>query len=166
MNGQMVFNRPTRLLVASNVVLLLIVSAELLIPARPASASAAEGNGSNAGLPEFGDTTIAAPPIVQFVDMVERPLFYIDRRMPEPEVEQAAPPSPLRLTLEGVAIAGGSRVAVLRNPGGQGLVQLAEGESHEGWTLDSLSSTSATFSRNGKQSTELLLDPASTGRRR
>ena len=46
------------------------------------------------------------------------------------------------------------------------LLQLAEGDSHEGWTLDSLSSSNATFSRDGSQSTELLLEPAGNGRRR
>jgi hypothetical protein len=41
------------------------------------------------------------------------------------------------------------------------LLQLAEGETHDGWTLDALTSTSAEFSR-GAQTNELLLDP-STG---
>ena len=161
-------SRPTQLLIAANVVLSLIVSAELLLPAQPGAANAAIADDQNVTLPDFGDTTIAAPPVSQLVDMTERPLFYIARRMPEPEVEEvaAAPPTPLRLQLEGIAIAGGSRVAVLRNLNGNGLVQLTEGESHEGWTLDSLSSVAATFSRNGEQRTELPLDPAGNGNRR
>ena len=161
-------SRPTRLLVAANVVLAVVVAAQLLLPAQPGTANAAAASDAAATLPEFGDTTIAAPPISQLVDMTERPLFYIARRMPEPEVEQApaAPPAPLSLKLEGIAIAGGSRVAVLRNLNGNGLVQLAEGETHDGWTLDSLSSTNATFSRNGEQSTELPLEPVGNGGRR
>ena len=162
-------SRPTRLLIAANLLMGLVVVAHLLLPAQPGTANAETTDGSNAALPEFGDTGIAAPPIGQLVDMMERPLFFPERRMPEPEVEEAPPPpmTPLRLKLEGIAIAaGGARVAVLRNLNGNGLVQLAEGESHEGWTLDSLSSTNATFSRNGEQSTELLLDPAGNGRRR
>jgi hypothetical protein len=55
---------------------------------------------------------------------------------------------------------------VLRNLSGNALVQLAEGDMHDGWTLDALTSTSARFSRNGEQATELLLDPASNGRPR
>ena len=161
-------NRPTQLLIAGNLVLGLIVAAELLVPAQPGTANAAPAGDSSAALPDFGDTTITAPPISQLVDMMERPLFYIARRMPEPEVEQAPPPppTPLRLKLEGIAIAGGSRVAVLRNLNGNGLVQLTEGESHDGWTLDELSSTAARFSRGGKQSTELPLEPVGNGRRR
>jgi hypothetical protein len=168
MKTRIALSRPTKLLIAANTVLALIVAAELLLPAQPGTANAATAGDTVAALPEFGDTTVAAPPISQLVDMMERPLFYIDRRLPEPEVETAPPPppTPLRLKLEGIAIAGGSRVAVLRNLNGNGLVQLAEGDSHEGWTLDSLSSTNATFSRDGGQSTELLLDPAGNGQRR
>ena len=161
-------SRPTQLLIAANLLLGLVVAVELLLPAQPGTANAATATDDSASLPDFGDTTIAAPPISQLVDMRERPLFYADRRMPEPEVEAVAapPPTPLRLKLEGIAIAGGSRVAVLRNLNGNGLVQLAEGESHEGWTLDSISSVAATFSRNGEQRTELPLDPAGKGNRR
>ena len=160
-------SRPTRWLIAANAMLALTVSAQLLFPAQPGTANAATTGEVSAVLPEFGNASVAAPPMSQLVDMVERPLFFVDRRIPQPEVEKAAPPppKPLRLKLEGIALAGGARVAVLRNLNGNGLLQLAEGESHDGWTLDSLSSTNATFSRNGAQSTELLLDPAGSGRR-
>jgi hypothetical protein len=161
-------SRPTRILIAANVAMALVVAAELMLPAQPGNANAAAANDSKAALPEFGDTTIAAPPFSQLVDMTERPLFYIDRRMPEPEVDTAPPPppTPLRLKLEGIAIAGGSRVAVLRNLNGNVLLQLAEGDSHDGWTLESLSSVAATFSRDGEQRTELPLEPAGNGNRR
>jgi hypothetical protein len=167
MNG-INLSRPTQILIAANVVLALIVSAEILLPSQPGTANAAAAGDGEIAMPEFGDTTIAAPPIVQLADMMERPLFYIERRMPEPKVEKAPPPppTPLSLKLEGIAIAGGSRVAVLRNLNGNGLVQLTEGESHEGWTLDELTANSARFSRNGEQSTELPLEPVGTVRRR
>jgi hypothetical protein len=54
----------------------------------------------------------------------------------------------------------------LRNLNGNGLVQLAEGDTHDGWTLDALTTSSAKFSRNGEQSTELPLEPVGNGRRR
>jgi hypothetical protein len=73
-------SRSTQLLIAANAVLALIVSAELLLPAQPGTANAAAAGGGNVTLPDFGDTTIAAPPISQLVDMTQRPLFYIDRR--------------------------------------------------------------------------------------
>lgn len=161
-------SRPTQLLLTANVILALIVAAELLLPAQPGTANAATAGDGSVTLPDFGDTSIAAPPISQLVDMMERPLFYIDRRLPEPEANTAPPTpvTPLQLKLEGIAIAAGSRVAVLRNLNGNGLVQLAEGDTHDGWTLESLSSTSASFSRNGEQRTDLPLDPVGNGHRR
>ena len=159
--------RPTQLLIAANAVLALVVTAELLLPTEPGTANAAAADSTGAALPDFGNTRVAAPPISQLVDMMERPLFYIDRRMPEPPAAIAAAPlKPLQLKLEGIAIAGGSRVAVLRNLNGNVLLQLAEGDSHDGWTLESLSSVAATFSRDGEQRTELPLEPAGNGNRR
>ena len=164
MMNRISLSRSTQILIAANLALVFIVGVELILPAQARTAADAAANSGEAAMPIFGDTTIAAPPIGQFVDMTERPLFFPDRRMPVPEVETAAPP--LRLKLEGIAIAGGSRVAVLRNLNGNSLVQLAEGESHDDWTLDELTTNSARFSRNGKQATELPLDPAGNSRMR
>lgn len=160
-------DRSTQLLVAANLLVCTVIASQLAFPARPGSQPESASVEDVANLPDFGNTKLNPPPISELSDMTERPLFYVDRRMPEPPVEavQAAPPRPLRLQLEGIAIAGGSRVAVLRNVGGNGLLQLAEGESHDGWTLDSVSSTAARFTR-GDQSTELQLDPGARGRQR
>jgi hypothetical protein len=157
-------SRPTQILMATNVVFALVITGELLLPAEPAAAQVEANNDSSNTLPDFGNTRIDAPSMSQLVDLLERPLFFPDRRMPQPEVKEASPPppTPLRLKLEGIAIAGGARVAVLRNLNGAGLLQLAEGETYDGWTLDALTSTSAQFSR-GAQTNELLLDPG-TGR--
>ena len=166
MNG-IELSRSTRLLIAANVVLALVVAGELL-PTHRGTADAASSKVGTATLPDFGDTAIDAPAFGQLVDMMDRPIFFPDRRMPSPKVEQppAPPPAPLRLKLEGIAIADGSRVAVLRSLEGDGLLQLGEGQAHKGWTLDQISSTAATFSRNGQQTTELPLDPAGASHRR
>lgn len=160
-------SRPTGLLIAGNLSLALVIATQLLLPSQPGTANAAVSAEDISALPDFGSTNIPAPPIAQFVDMLERPLFMPNRRMPEPEVQKVAPPPPrpLQLKLEGIAIAGSSRVAVLRNLNGNILMQLAEGESHEGWTLDALTSTSAKFSRDDGQASEVLLDPDSKSRR-
>jgi hypothetical protein len=157
-------SRSTQALVAANLALGLLVTLQLLYPSTASMAIDTAGDSNAAALPDFGDTSLNLPMMSQFVDMVERPLFYIERRLPKPPPKQAAPPpSPLNLQLEGVAIANGSRVAVLRNPNTRQLVQIEEGGTHDGWTLESVDSTSASFKR-GEQVTELLLDPSS-GRR-
>jgi hypothetical protein len=145
--GQM--NRPTLLLIAANVVLSLVIALQLLYPAQPYRAATATLPDSASALPQFGDVSLSPPRMADLTDMLARPLFFVDRRLPEPRAEAvpAAPPKPLRLKLEGVAISGGSRVAVLRD------------------LSNSISSNIASFSR-GEQVSELPLDPGSNGRRR
>jgi hypothetical protein len=158
-------SRPTLALVCANILVTLVIVVQLLYPANAGSATEVPLADDNTAMPDFGDTTRNQPRIADLVDMLDRPLFFVARRMPEPAAEKpAAPPTPLRLKLEGIAIAGGSRVAVLRNLNGSGLLQLVEGDKHEGWTLESLDSKTATFKR-GEQVTELPLDPAGNGRR-
>ena len=158
-------SRPTQALLAANVLVALIIAFQLMYPATASQAVDMPPGDGAAVLPDFGDSKVNPPALGYYVDMLERPLFYVDRRLPSPPEEKAAPPpSPLRLTLEGVAIAQGSRVAVLRNTQTRQLVQLEEGATHDGWTLESLDSTSARFKR-GEQVTELPLDPAAEGRR-
>jgi hypothetical protein len=158
-------SRPTLALACANLLIALVVVVQLLYPANAGSVVEAPPADGSIAMPDFGDTTRNQPRIADLVDMLDRPLFFVARRMPEPPAEKpAAPLTPLRLKLEGIAIAGGSRVAVLRNLNGGGLLQLVEGDTHEGWSLEALDSTAATFKR-GEQVTELPLDPAGKGRR-
>lgn len=159
-------SRPTQMLIAANVVLLLVITLQILYPAKPAAAESNTLQDSAAILPEFGNVSLSPPRIADLADMLGRPLFFVDRRMPEPPDTQApAPtPTPLRLQLEGVALTSGASIAVLRNLANNQLLQLAEGETHDGWMLDSVSSNSASFSR-GAQVTELPLNPGANGLR-
>jgi hypothetical protein len=166
MNSLSRISRPTLVLACANLLVALVVVMQLLYPANAGSAVDFVPTDSDATLPDFGDTTVSQPRMADLAEMLDRPLFFITRRMPEPPAAQpAAPPTPLKLKLEGIAIAAGSRVAVLRNLNGNGLLQLAEGDTHDGWTLEAIGSTSASFKRGG-QVNELLLDPAAAGRRR
>lgn len=160
-------NRPTHALIAANVILTLVIALQLINPVTPSAAREGVLPDTESALPEFGNVALSPPHLTELTDMLERPLFFDDRRMPDPPKEEIAapPPTPLRLELEGVAISGGSRVAVLRNLSNNLLLQLAEGETHDGWTLDSVDSNSASFSR-GAQVSELALDPGDNVRRR
>lgn len=159
-------NRPTQGLLAVLLVLGLVVALQLVYPAAPKTVADAAGESGEQSLPEFGGVALSPPSLVELTDMMERPLFMETRRMPEPEeAAPPPPPTPLRLKLLGVAISGGSRVALLRNTSNNFLVQLAEGESHDGWTLDAVDAKSAHFSR-GEQKTELPLEVETGSRRR
>jgi len=82
----------------------------------------------------------------------------------EIELVAVAPPEPLRLKLEGIAIMDKSRIALLRSQGDNVLVQMAEGMTHNGWTLESVLADRAIFKR-GDDSTEIELE-TDTGLRR
>jgi hypothetical protein len=95
-----------------------------------------------------------------YTAILERPLLYADRRLPDPPPVVAVaeiPREPLRLRLEGVALGGGSRIALLRDQSNNSLIHLAEGMTHNGWTLDSIASDTAVFTRDN-ESTELTLE--------
>ena len=159
------FGLTSKALIAANAILALLILLQVSFPSAPTADAAEADSDGSALLPEFGDVALNPPAMADMPDMLERPIFFVDRKMPAPaESAPPPPPTPLRLKLEGVALSGGARVAVLRNIANNQLVQLEEGGTHEGWVLDSLSSTSASFSR-GAQVTELPLDP-DTGSRR
>ena len=159
--------RTTQALIVAIVVLSLVVVLHLLYPAAPSIADTGALPDDEAALPEFGSEALTPPALADLGDMLERPLFFDDRRMPEPPKDETPPPppKPLMLKLQGVALAGGSRVAVLRNTSNNLLLQMAEGETHDGWTLDDVAPASARFSR-GAQTTELLLEQENTDPRR
>ena len=159
-------NRPTQALLVALLALALLVVIVVVTPAAPSSSDEVVGEAEDVSLPEFGGVALSPPALADLSDMMERPLFIDTRRMPEPEkAAPPPPPTPLRLKLLGVAISGGSRVALLRNTTNNFLVQLAEGESHDGWTLDAIDSKAAHFSR-GEQETVLPLDPEPSSNRR
>ena len=160
------FERLSLALFSTSVVLAIVVVIEWLFPPQLEDFDLSATDAEQAVIPELGDSTYMPPKLDELHEMLERPLFFNNRRMPEapkPVAVAAAPPTPLRLKLEGVAITTDLRVAVLRNLENNQLVQLAEGMNHESWTLDSVTPAGATFSR-GQQVSELALDPQA-GRR-
>lgn len=107
--------------------------------------------------------TYAPPTIAAFGEILERPLFTPGREPPEPE-PVAAPVvkiTPLRLQLEGVGISIDARVAVVRDLSSNELIRIAEGDQHDGWLLEQVHPTGATFSL-GSETRELTLVPDET----
>ena len=103
-----------------------------------------------------------------FTEVLNRPLFFADRKLPPGPVVPtivAETREPLRLSLEGIAIADTSKVALLRDLDSDTMVQMAEGMAHNGWTLESLQSEEAVF-RRGDETASLKLETAIGARRR
>ena len=160
-------NRQTRILLFLCGLLALIIVAEWLTPVRADSVDGPAADSVDIDLPVLSASNYVHPSIDNFDVILERPVFLRDRKLPPALVaERAAPPSPIHLALQGVAIVAEARVAVLRDVADQQLLQLAEGMSHNGWNLETLNAESAIF-RRGEQLAELRLDlPAGQKTRR
>lgn len=160
------FSRSTQVLFAANALLAALVALQIFLPAMPSADAMELPPDGDTAMPEFGDVSLNPPAMSALSDMVERPLFLSTRRMPEPEeAAPPLPPKPIQLKLVGVALAGGSRAALLRNLVNNQLIHLAQGEVHDGWSLDTVGAQSASFSR-GPQTTELPLELEGQGPRR
>ena len=142
------------------VLLLAIIAAELFVGAADNLADSGNIDEEDISLPSLSEYRYIAPQISDFPDLLGRPVFFPDRKLPaepEPELVAATPLRPLRLQLEGIAISSDSRIAALRNTSNNELLHLAEGMSNDGWRLESVSADRAVFER-GSQVTELRLD--------
>jgi len=156
----------TRLLLSLCGLLTFIILAEWLLPVRADAIDELNAGSADDELPTLTSSTYVPPHIDDFAAILERPVFFKDRKLPpEPAAEPVAAPAPIRLKLEGVAIVAEARVAVLRNLADNQLLQLVEGKSHKGWKLESVNADSATFTRGGQVS-ELSLDLATGDGRR
>ena len=155
-----VSNNPiTDLLLATASLLALIVTVELLMPYEIELPDDAIGIASQVGVPDGTQSRYVHPHISNFPEILTRPIFFSKREMPvQIVVEQAAPRAPLRLKLEGIAIATDTRVAVLRDLGSNKLLQLSVGMSHNTWQLEELTSSGATFRRGTDDIAQLTLD--------
>ncbi len=139
----------------------LIVLGETMTSASGANDDAMSTPAGPVELPELASLRYVHPSLDSFAHILERPLLMESRRLPQEtvEVEAPAPKVPLQLELEGIALVGDTRIAVLRDLASKELVQLGEGADHKGWTLDSVTAERAKFSR-GTQIEELTLELA------
>lgn len=148
-------NANTRFLLSGCLALAAVVAIELIVPPGP---NAAEME-TPATVPTEPKLERAAPfqspPMAAYDSVLERPLFFANRRLPE-QPAQEEPATPLRLRLEGVALVGPQKVAVLRSLADRKIVQLVPGASHDGWKLVGVSADSAEFERGNEKRTLAL----------
>jgi hypothetical protein len=109
-------------------------------------------------LPAPGSFELA--PIGEFQVVIERTLFSPTRRPAVPgeeDPEATAPPALLDLVLTGIVGAADTRVAILTTLSGRETIQLAPGDSYQGWTVSQMSSRTIVFSLGGRTA-EIALD--------
>lgn len=106
-------------------------------PAEPVAGDGAAADQDLALEPLPPEPTFSMPPIEDYAETIERPIFATNRRpstTPSPQV--AAPePTELSFVLEGVVITAAERWALLRPNGGGDVIRLAEGGRIGGWEV-------------------------------
>ena len=100
---------------------------------------------------------IAIPPAAIFAEITQRPLFSQARR-PEPADRGRPGPPPARpsLALLGVVMTGNSHYALIRHGNPPKLEQLAEGQSIDGWQLQTIANDHVTLT-SGNASADFVL---------
>ncbi len=83
------------------------------------------------------EPSFSMPPIEDFAESLERPIFLATRRPRAGPGPEEAPPAPTALSfvLEGVVITSAKRWALLRPAGGGDIIRLAEGGQVGGWQV-------------------------------
>jgi hypothetical protein len=158
-------NRITPILLVTCGLLVIIVAIERHSLLRQASeAPAADTQSETPTDRELTRSTYLAPDFETFSEILDRPLF-TEGRTPPPEPSDAdetvATPQQkqtrLNLRLEGIALTPDARVAVIRDLSSKKLFRIAEGEQHEGWTVENIHAMGATL-KLGEQTEELTLE--------
>jgi hypothetical protein len=93
------------------------------------------------------------PPIDTFAEIAERPLLSPNRR---PPAAQAASDS--ELGLAGIVAAPKLRIAIIVHGKPTGISHVGEGQTIEGWTVQSIALDSVTLERSGQQRVLKLID--------
>jgi general secretion pathway protein N len=104
-------------------------------------------------------------PLQAYAAVIERPLFTQSRR-PPPEDGGAQPAAEGTLSVAGILISGGERIALIRRDTERKLTRVREGQSLGDWTIRSIAADRVTLAGRSGEATLLLQtrQAAKTGR--
>jgi hypothetical protein len=134
-------------------------------------ATAAIDDAAPASLDLPGGTGLPTPSKGTLAEVVERPVFSPTRRPPPGQATAAgsssARPQTFDLELTGVVVTGVQKVALVLPKGSAQTVQLKEGDTYRGWTVDEIGPGFMVLrSRGRKQVVHLSYRPQSTPSKR
>lgn len=134
--------RPSTLLILVCLILGAVISLELSFgPLHPAASPVAPGPPKPAVLPA-ADPDFTLPPLDDFSEIVERPLFIPSRRPLSPESGSpgSGPGEAERrlFTLKGVVISADERMAVLQRRRNREVLRVVEGQRIDGWLVETI----------------------------
>jgi hypothetical protein len=135
--------RMTIMLAAACMVFGLVAAWELIAPPTTGTLPA-QKQPARVPLPEIPNWNYRAPPLAEFGETVERPLFMADRRPAEPDQEGSEPAVAGRglqrpdVRLMGVVITPGRRQALLQEKRGGNVLYLEPGMALDEWEVKSV----------------------------
>lgn len=152
---------PSFILVGLCLVLAIVLYREITDAPRVPVVKLAAGPGKGVVPRGAVDTRIAFPPIDDFAEVVERPLFNDTRRPREPE-EEAETPAPeiqTKFSLVGTVMSATEHVALIQRDQSKELVIIAEGENIDGWTVEAVHSDHVVVRNGDTQQVVELREP-------
>jgi type II secretory pathway component PulC len=93
--------------------------------------------------------TFAVPPMTEYSEVVERPLFYPTRRSSLPQTVEER--STTNLTLIGTVMSGTTRHALVRHKQGSRVERVIEGQDIDGWTVESIQGDRVVLSHDDRR---------------
>jgi general secretion pathway protein N len=112
----------------------------------------AQPDGDAGGTPELEiELAIDPPPIDQFSEILDRPLFASSRRPPDRPAAAIEPAQPLTVVITGILITPAHRMALISPDKGQKARRIREGDTVQGWTVVSIEPRRVTFQRAGAE---------------
>jgi hypothetical protein len=147
--------RLPRVLVLASAAMVGVIGAEWVLLSRSAAISA-----SSRAVPPQAPAQVPAitlPPASTFAEITQRPLFGQTRRPDPPDRGRPGPP-PARptLVLLGTVMTGNTHYALIRHGNPPKLEPLAEGQSVEGWQIQTIASDHVTLT-SGSASADFVL---------
>ena len=98
----------------------------------------AAGAPAPVSLPKADEVAPGLPPMETLAEVTERPLFTATRRPPPPDAVQENIGNASSFVLLGIVISKGERLAIVRHGRPPTAARLTEGQTIEGWTVQSI----------------------------
>ena len=139
--------------------LLATIGLELASGIDNAPATGVSVTASTQAMPAPSQVAINFPPLPEFAEVIERPLFDASRRPPpKPEPEQATPVQFDQLELEGIVKSADSNLAIIYDKRQRQTLRLQQGAKLGPWVLAEIRDDGIIFEK-GTATHEMLLHP-------
>lgn len=146
-----------RFLALGSAILLLVIASEWLFVSHVGSDSGTAPRAAAARAGDSGAARIAQPSFDSYNEIAARPLFVQDRK-PQPPDKAASGPPPARpnVTVVGIVLTGSTHYAMIRHGNPPKLEALAEGQTVDGWKIETIASDRVSLS-SGATSVDYML---------